>query len=82
MKVYLIEFNNGEAYEDFHKWIDDVVYTNKEDCINSLRNKGYVEDTMKIFGETKSYWYRNEGDEEDYYMRRTNAEITELEVIE
>lgn len=81
MKVYLIEFNNGEAYEDFYSWIDDVVYLNKEDCINSLRDKGYVEDTIKIFGETITYWYRSD-EEHDWFVRRINAEISELEVIE
>lgn len=80
MKVYLIEFDNGEAYEDFYRWIDDVVYVNKEDCINTLRVKGYVETTTKMFGETRTYWCKTERKLD--YVNVINAKISELEVIE
>lgn len=41
MRVYLAEYNNGEAWGDFSEWHGKKVYINKQDCINEILGNGY-----------------------------------------
>ena len=44
MKVYIINYDNGEAYEDFHEWLSDVAYTSIEKCEEVLLTQEFVKD--------------------------------------
>lgn len=47
MKLYQIEHDNCESYEENYHYREDKVYINKETLIKHLKDNGYVE---KIFG--------------------------------
>lgn len=54
--VYVAQFNNGESYsEDFHEWIDDRVYLDKEECIQSILDRGYEYNSYDSYLETDTY---------------------------
>lgn len=45
MKLYQVEHNNCEHYEDNFHFREDKVYTNKENLIQRIKNEGYKEET-------------------------------------
>lgn len=45
MKLYQVEHNNCEPYEDNFHFREEEVYTNKENLIKRIKNEGYKEET-------------------------------------
>ncbi len=41
MKVYVIEYNNGEYPDLFEYWLDIVAYKYRSDCVNRLIREGF-----------------------------------------
>lgn len=85
MKVYLVYFDNGEAYEDYYEWVE-AAFDSEEKAIK------YIEDSDFIKRERAEYngsyvWDRKitEEDpdypgEEIYYGVTESAWIGEMEV--
>lgn len=64
MKIYLVEKNNCEPYEDYHSWIE-TVYTSYRDASQSLIDDGFEAYYWSInsIGDLRFYWQ-----ESDEYM--------------
>lgn len=77
MKVYIINYDNGEAYEDYNEWLSDVAYTSIEKCEEVLLTKGFTK--YKVLWMGREYWVKDMS--EDQWDRVENAEIIELEVV-
>lgn len=43
MKLYQVEHDNCEQYEDNYSYREDTVYTNKENLIKRIKAEGYEE---------------------------------------
>lgn len=81
MKVYLIDIDNGESYEDFHHWIKKV-FTTYRGASQWLIDEGYdvyVNNWKKDAMELEFYW---EDKEDDYVYGCKYARIIEMEVDE
>lgn len=76
MKVYLIQYNNGEVYEDYYDWISEKVYSSQEKCETVLIAEGYSKTERKWPGQVRSYWTQTKSKECSEY----SAEIVEMEV--
>lgn len=53
MKLYQVKHDNCEPYGDNHHFREDKVYTNKENLIKSILDKGYEE--VKVFRDEVGY---------------------------
>lgn len=42
MNVYIVEYDNGESYEDGFSYYGDNVYTDEKDCIDEIIKSGYT----------------------------------------
>lgn len=69
MKVYTIEYNNGEPWEDFCKWYGNHAYEDFRMCEDALLSEGYHK--------LSNSEYINQRDEWGTYY----AKITELNFI-
>jgi hypothetical protein len=77
MKVYIIDYHNGEAYEDYNEWVSDVAYTSIEKCEEVLIDNGFKKDSEKWMG--KEYWTQLRP--YDHWENEHHAIIIELEVV-
>ena len=77
MKVYLVDVDNGESYEDYRHWIEKI-FTTYRGASQWLINEGYKVYPECRQGEWKLYFLWRESDE---YMANSNfAEIIEMEL--
>lgn len=71
--MFIIQYDNGESYEDYSQWIENVYFTSYEEAENKLLNDGYQ--THIDYKNAK--WYdKEEG------SNCTYAEIIELKKYE
>lgn len=55
-KVYLVECDNGESYEDYRSW-PEAVFKHQEDAEDYLRNRGWSEPSDRG---SQRYWSKEE----------------------
>jgi len=81
MKVYLVEINNMEAYEDYRAWIEKA-FASYRGASQWLIDKGFEPYYEKFFGvgDIKFYWQAK--DEDDYLYECEKAKIIEMELEE
>ncbi len=72
MKVYLAEYHNGEAYEDFHQWHGKKVYKKRENCLQEILDNGFIKDK-----DDEGFIKPDEEYGETYYVN-----IEELELVD
>ncbi|XWX32554.1 hypothetical protein LCFBJUUZ_CDS0095 [Staphylococcus phage PG-2021_76] len=77
MKLYQVEHDNCEPYEDNFHFREDKVYTDKDNLIKRIKDHGYKEETS------------HRGEQEfikealgEYELERDLVTIHELEVID
>ena len=58
-KVYLVECDNGESYEDYRRWTE-AVFKHKEDAEDYLRTRGWSEPSEDHRGKLRDYWSKEE----------------------
>ena len=78
MRVYIVKYNNGEAYEDFNEWISDVAYSSTEKCEECLLSQGFIKEKSLFMG--IQYWTKDMS--KKYWEQTYYAQIIELEVQE
>ena len=78
MKVYLVEKDNCESYEDYHDWIDGAFKTFRG-ASQSLINEGFEPYYERHFGESRLRFFWEESDE--YMAKCQGARIIEIEVV-
>ena len=78
MKVYLVEMDNGELYEDYYRWTEKV-FTTYRGASQYLLDEDYTP-YPEVNYETNEYYlvFTDEDDE----GRTFDAEVTEMEVEE
>lgn len=67
MKVYVVNVNNCESYEDYKEW-NAGVFASKEDATQSMTDHGYDQENTK-------HW------DEDSFEEMTAYRIEEFDVI-
>lgn len=77
MKLYQVEHNNCEPYEDNFHFREDKVYTDKDNLIKRIKDHGYKEETNYL-GE-QEFIKEALG---EYELERDLVTIHELEVID
>lgn len=75
-KVYLVEMDNGESYEDYHAWIEKA-FTSYRNATKWLIDEGYeVFPEHKMSGKLELNFYWQESDE--YMADCSFAKIIEM----
>uniref|UniRef100_A0AAU8GS53 BofL n=1 Tax=Mammaliicoccus phage MSShimriz1 TaxID=3230127 RepID=A0AAU8GS53_9VIRU len=77
MKLYQVEHDNCEPYEDNFHFREDKVYTDKDNLIKRIKDHGYKEETNYL-GE-QEFIKEALG---EYELERDLVTIHELEVID
>ena len=77
MKVYLVEKDNCESYEDFYKWIAGA-YTTYRGATQSLLDEGFevYYDTFWSGDDIRFYWQESD----EYMADCQGAKILEFKV--
>jgi len=77
-KVYLVQMDNGETYDDYHSWIEKV-FTSYRKASKWLMSEGYEPfPEYNIHGNLVLIFQREE--KTNYYEKSYEAEIIEMEV--
>ena len=71
MKIYVAHYYNGEYWGDSHDSIDEKVYTNREDCVATILENGYILNDRGVYSVPES----EEGYYPEYYQ------VDELELV-
>jgi hypothetical protein len=77
MKVYLVDTDNGELYEDYHHSVDKV-FTTYRGATQWLIDEGYEPYYDNTFGKFDVGFYWQEDDE--YMSRCSDAKVIEMEL--
>ena len=80
MKLYQVEHDNCEPYEDNHSYREDKVYTNKENLIKRIKAEGYEEKRNGYLQDGYTYYYKDNIEDVPLF-REDMITIHELEVI-
>lgn len=80
MKLYQVEHDNCEPYEDNHSYREDKVYTNKENLIKRIKAEGYEEKRSGYLQDGEPYYYKDNIEDVPLF-REDMITIHELEVI-
>lgn len=59
MKLYQVEHDNFEPYEDNYSYREDTVYTNKENLIKRIKAEGYEEKRGGYPPDEYTYYYKD-----------------------
>lgn len=59
MKLYQVEHDNCEQYEDNYSYREDKVYTNKENLIKRIKAEGYEEKKSGYLQDGNFYYYKD-----------------------
>ena len=59
MKLYQVEHNNCEKYEEKYSYREDTVYTNKENLIKRIKAEGYEEKVSGYLKNEYTYYYKD-----------------------
>ncbi|BCG66265.1 hypothetical protein [Staphylococcus phage vB_SsapH-Golestan101-M] len=59
MKLYQVEHDNFEPYEDNYSYREDKVYTNKENLIKRIKAEGYEEKRGGYLPDEYTYYYKD-----------------------
>ena len=59
MKLYQVEHDNCEQYEDNYSYREDTVYTNKENLIKRIKAEGYEEKRSGYLQDGDTYYYKD-----------------------
>lgn len=78
MKLYQVEHDNCEPYEDGFSYREDEVYTDKDNLIKRIKAEGYEEETDVNEGEDFYYYKEIPG---EYEVKEDMITIHEIEVI-
>lgn len=78
MKIYLVDVDNGETYEDYRHWIE-AVFTTYRGASQYLIDEGYEPDYVRRRGEDELEFYWQESDE--YMAECSHAYIIEKELM-
>lgn len=80
MKLYQVEHDNCEPYEDNHSYREDKIYTNKENLIKRIKAEGYEEKRSGYLQDGDTYYYKDNIEDVPLF-REDMITIHELEVI-
>lgn len=59
MKLYQVEHDNCEQYEDNYSYREDTVYTDKENLIKRIKSEGYEEKRSGYLQDGEPYYYKD-----------------------
>lgn len=59
MKLYQVEHDNCEEYEDNYSYREDTVYTNKENLIKRIKAERYEEKRSGYLQDEYTYYYKD-----------------------
>lgn len=59
MKLYQVEHDNCESYEDNYSYREDSVYTNKDNLIKRIKEEGYEEKGGGFLKNEYTYYYKD-----------------------
>ena len=59
MKLYQVEHDNCEEYEDNYSYREDTVYTNEENLIKRIKAEGYEEKRSGYLQDEYTYYYKD-----------------------
>jgi len=59
MKLYQVEHDNCEQYEDNYSYREDTVYTNKKNLIKRIKAEGYEEKGRGYIPDGHFFYYKD-----------------------
>lgn len=68
MKLYQVEHDNCEQYEDNYSYREDKVYTNKENLIKRIKSEGYEEKEGGYLNNEYTYYYKDDIEDVPLFM--------------
>ncbi|UGL60459.1 hypothetical protein [Staphylococcus phage vB_SurM-PSU4] len=68
MKLYQVEHDNCEEYEDNYSYREDTVYTDKENLIKRIKEEGYEEKRSGYLQDGYTYYYKDDIEDVPLFM--------------